>query len=43
VIGVGNLDPYYKERVVVLLQLAQDRTARIEMSTDDIEPASRRW
>ena len=32
-----------KERVVLLLQLAQDRTARIQVSANDIEPASRRW
>jgi transcriptional antiterminator RfaH len=32
-----------KERVVLLLQLAQDRTARIQVSAHDIEPASRRW
>ena len=32
-----------KERVVLLLQLAQDRTARIQVSEHDIEPASRRW
>ncbi len=32
-----------KERVVLLLQLAQDRTARIQVSVHDIEPASRRW
>ncbi len=32
-----------KERVVLLLQLAQDRTARIQVSTHDIEPASRGW
>ncbi len=32
-----------KERVVLLLQLAQDRTARIHVSAHDIEPASRRW
>ena len=32
-----------KERVVLLLQLAQDRTARIHVSVHDIEPASRRW
>ena len=32
-----------RERVVLLLQLAQDRTARVEVSAHDIEPASRRW
>ncbi len=32
-----------KERVVLLLQLAQDRTARIQVSAHDIESASRRW
>jgi transcriptional antiterminator RfaH len=32
-----------KERVVLLLQLAQDRTARIQVSAHDIEPASRGW
>ncbi len=32
-----------KERVVLLLQLAQDRTARIQVSAHDIEPTSRRW
>ena len=32
-----------KERVVLLLQFAQDRTARIQVSAHDIEPASRRW
>ncbi len=32
-----------KERVVLLLQLAQDRTARVQVSAHDIEPASRRW
>ena len=32
-----------KERVVLLLQLAQDRTARIQVSANDIELASRRW
>ncbi len=32
-----------KERVVLLLQLAQDRTARIQVSAHDIELASRRW
>ena len=32
-----------KERVVLLLKLAQDRTARIQVSAHDIEPASRRW
>ena len=32
-----------KERVVLLLQLAEDRTARIQVSAHDIEPASRRW
>jgi transcriptional antiterminator RfaH len=32
-----------KERVVLLLQLAQDRTARMQVSAHDIEPASRRW
>ncbi len=32
-----------KERVVLLLQLAPDRTARIQVSAHDIEPASRRW
>jgi transcriptional antiterminator RfaH len=31
------------ERVVLLLQLAQDRTARVQVSANDIEPASRRW
>jgi transcriptional antiterminator RfaH len=31
-----------KERVVLLLQLAQDRTARMQVSAHDIEPASRR-
>jgi transcriptional antiterminator RfaH len=35
--------PTGKERVVLLLQLAQDRTARIQVSAHDIEPASRRW
>lgn len=28
-----------KERVMLLLQLAEDRTARIQVSADDIEPA----
>lgn len=32
-----------KERVVLLLQLAQDGTARIQISANDIEPASRSW
>jgi len=32
-----------KERVVLLLMLAQDRTARVQVSADDIEPASRQW
>jgi transcriptional antiterminator RfaH len=32
-----------KERVVLLLQLAQDRTARIQVSAHDIELSSRRW
>lgn len=32
-----------KERVVLLLKLAQDRTARIQVSTHDIEPVSRSW
>ena len=32
-----------RERVVLLLQLAQDRTARIQLSANDIEPASRSW
>jgi len=32
-----------KERVVLLLQLAQDRTARIQVNENDIEPSSRRW
>jgi transcriptional antiterminator RfaH len=32
-----------KERVVLLLQLAQDRTARIQVSAHDIELATRRW
>ena len=32
-----------KERVVLLLQLAQDRTARVQVNADDIEPASRHW
>jgi transcriptional antiterminator RfaH len=32
-----------KERVVLLLQLAQDRTARIQVNENDIEPTSRRW
>jgi transcriptional antiterminator RfaH len=32
-----------KERVVLLLQLAQDRTARIQVSANDIEPVLRRW
>lgn len=32
-----------KERVVLLLQLAQDRTARVQVNVNDIEPASRQW
>ena len=32
-----------KERVVLLLQLAQDRTARIQVSAHDVEPVSRGW
>ena len=32
-----------KERVVLLLQLAEDRTARIQVSAHDIESASRTW
>lgn len=32
-----------KERVVLLLQLAEDRTARVQASAHDIELASRRW
>ena len=32
-----------KERVVLLLQLAQDRTARMQVSAHDIESTSRRW
>jgi transcriptional antiterminator RfaH len=32
-----------KERVVLLLQLAQDRTARIQVNADDIEPMTRSW
>ena len=32
-----------KERVVLLLQLAEDRTARIQVSAHDIELSSRRW
>ena len=32
-----------KERVVLLLQLAQDRTARIQVNENDIESTPRRW
>lgn len=32
-----------KERVVLLLQLAQDRTARVQVDANDIEPVSRQW
>ena len=32
-----------KERVVLLLQLAEDRTARVQMNVDDIELAEPRW
>lgn len=32
-----------KERVLLLLQLAQDRTARIQVSANDIEPTNTNW
>ena len=32
-----------KERVILLLQLAQDKTARIQVNADDIELANRGW
>ena len=32
-----------RERVVLLLELAQDKTARIEVSTDAVEPGTRGW
>lgn len=32
-----------KERVLLLLQLAEDRTARIQVSAKDIEPAEVNW
>ena len=32
-----------KERVLLLLQLAQDRTARIQVSANDIEPVTANW
>lgn len=32
-----------KERVVLLMQLAENRTARVQVSVDDIEPAEPDW
>lgn len=32
-----------KERVVLLLQLAEDKTARVQVNVDDIELAEPRW
>ncbi len=32
-----------KERVLLLLQLAQDRTARIQVNANDIEPVNANW